>query len=155
MSIAPDGWIPEHYCDEWTPPPRTRPEHWLTFVKDGIALAPPDVTTILEHEFKPLQDGEIVEFVSFTDYGTAILSIAKDGTYETSRPMPPGAEQCYAIADPDTLGNDIAEVVYCLIELGEGCGKHGIAYFTYSEPVLFRFDLAGKRFIRVSEAAHG
>jgi hypothetical protein len=73
---------------------RLDPNDWMARTDDGFALAPP-VNGGYDFSdwglIRPLCDGEVVDFESLTDHGSAFLTVADDLTWAVDRPMPAAA----------------------------------------------------------------
>jgi hypothetical protein len=145
-------WIPVDFMDEGGPNPATTPHDWVKRLDDGAwiltyedVLAEEDPpTTVLGH-------GEIVQFASLTDYGSARIEVKADGTWTCDREMPVGAKQCAIMAgwQLDTLGTSVAESVKLLTETPgfEPDDDYAISFYTYSDPIDLTFDAASGTFI--------
>lgn len=146
-------WSPERYCDEVAPEPRDSPDHWITSLEDGApALAAPNDWD----ECSPirLNDGDVVGFVSYTNYGQAELILEADGTHSIDRAMPAEAELVCALWgwQSETLSSTPDEVAKKLRELDATPGDYVLAYYTYSHEQPFVFDAATRSFRRVANA---
>lgn len=154
--ILREGWLPEIYCDEVTPPPRATPDAWLTRRADGTPALASDDPVAAEDEpgdtAASLVDGEAVPFTRLADHGRATLAIRPDGSWSVSAPMPAAAEQVCALDgfQSETLSGSVEEVVEALQELlgDDAAGDYALSYYTYEKAVVFRFDAAAAAFVR-------
>lgn len=142
-----EGYVPEEFCDETTPPPRETPDAWIVEIGGDFYLdASDDPNLDEETERFALVNGQPYRFERLEEFGEATLTIGDDGSYSVDRDMPPGADQLYVPCDPETLSGSIAELVKnCGGDLGPG--EHVVSYFTYHEEV-WSFDAASKSFLR-------
>lgn len=144
-----ERWIPVDFMDEFSPEPRERPEDWLRSLDDGApCLRCQDQFAGDEPLIHPLKDGEAVEFSKFTDYGTATLLLAADGSFTVSRDMPASAEQCCIMLgwQSETLSESVAETVRMLIEARGEPDDYLISYYTFSEGIPLTFRAAALTF---------
>jgi hypothetical protein len=153
-------WWPYALMDEAMPAGRDNPDAWLDTLPDGRPfLAGGDDDGRLESQ--PLADGERVEFIRCDTYGQAELVIRRDGSWSVETPMPPEAEQVCALGgwQVDSLAETVEDCVdrlkeeigpLCdgpdLFDGADGSREFDLSYYTFSEPIPFRFDAARRTF---------
>lgn len=145
-------WAPSDYVDEVALKMRDSPEAWLERRGDGSFAVAPAYEGLQAEPRVPLSDGEIVSFISNTDYGLANLTINADGTWSVDGPMPSDAQQrCVLLGwQWASLADSVEECAASMIEYAaEPADDYPIAYYTSSGPMNFRFDAATTKFERV------
>ena len=139
------AWFPEILVDETMPPDRASPDAWIVALDDGAPAL--DLQPMGDGEKRLLRDGEIVNFQTRTDFGTAVLTLTRED-HSVSEPMPVAAEMCCALNgwQIDTLSTDVSELAYNLRDAGEEEGEFTISYYAFSDSLPFRFDASVRRF---------
>lgn len=105
---GPKTWVPSAFVDEVTPAGRAHPSDWITWDGAGhpIRISFGDDSPETHLEIAP---GETMMFDWSVDHGRVIFSIRPDGSYTTSRRIPPEANSFWVIGDPDTWGDSADE----------------------------------------------
>ena len=141
-----DGWIPEQYCDEWTPPGRDAPADWIVWKGDAAFLAS---SGYIDGDFGALLvDGEIVKFNHLETHGEIDLTLAADG-FSFAAPPPAEFGQCYASAC-DVLADTVDDLIQQLRDDKTEPGVIAVEFYTWSGPLRFRFDAARRAFEAVN-----
>jgi hypothetical protein len=142
-----DAWFPCDYVDEMMPADRASPDDWIAVMKGGHGLVSAEGPYDGQPP-RPLADGEIVTFMSRTDYGSAVLTMHEDGTWAVSSEMPEGAEQVCAMDgwQTDSLATNVEECVANIRDYGGGPGTYRLSYYTFSEPIAFEFGASTGKF---------
>jgi hypothetical protein len=146
----PTAYFPAALVDEIMPADRDSPDAWL--ISSGGGAPRLDLSDGFgEGGSRPLANGEIVKFVSRTDYGVATLTLSADG-FTVSEPMPADAEQCCILdgLQAETLAADVEECVGLLRDYGAECDDYRISYYTFDDGLPYRFDAATRHFDKVN-----
>lgn len=133
-------WYPSDYCEETSPDGRSCASDWIEDYQGNSILAP--FYEGDDGEAQILSHGDVINFVTCSDYGTATLTLADDRSWRVSSPMPHGADQC-CIMDGyqiETLSTSVNECARELIDAGGEPGFYIISYYTFSGPTPMRFD---------------
>ena len=149
--IEPTAYFPEILVDEMMPPDRASPDDWIVALDDGAPAL--DLQDMGGGENRLLRDGEIVNFQTRTDFGTATLTLTRED-HTVSEPMPVEAEMCCALngRQTDTLSSDVSELASQLRDAGEEEGEFTISYYTFSGSLPYRFDADARKFVAVPAA---
>lgn len=157
VSIAVDQpvtkWAPEYYVDEVCAQPRPTPAAWLVKLADGAdALAGEKL--FWDGEPIPIQHGEVIQFYSYTDYGSAALTLDQDGNWKIDRTMPDGCTQCCVMNgwQEQTVDADIEGMARLLARAGAEPGIYPVSFSCWDGPFAFEFDGNAKTFKRVGSA---
>jgi hypothetical protein len=147
-------WIPSELIDEVNPLSRPSPDDWVVSLDDGA----PALHDGGEGEGnRLLKDGEIVGFVTITDYGSAQLIIRSATDWTATPPMPQEAKEVCAISgwQLDSFASSTEECVQNILadEQGEP-GEYELSYFTWSNDIPHRFD-AKTRTFKPAEPSNG
>jgi hypothetical protein len=152
----PSAYFPQELCDEIMPPDRPTREAWIEVLDDGTpaGLAALDIRQLWDEppgECRHLADGDIVKFVSRTDYGVATLTLTDEG-FMVSEPMPADAEQCCILdgLQAETLAGDVEECVGLLRDYGAEPDDYRISYYTFDDGLPYRFDAATRHFDQIN-----
>lgn len=105
---GPRRWVPADWIDEITPPGREHPTEWISWAvgEATVRIAWGDDEPEI---FRDVAPGECVEFGWSVDHGRVTFTIRPDGTYTTSRPIPPEVNSFWQIGEPDTWGDSADE----------------------------------------------
>ncbi len=139
-------WIPEQYCDEWTPPGRQAPTDWIEWKGETPYLAS---SGYIDGDFGALlADGEIVKFNRLEEHDKIDLTLAADG-FSFAAPPPAEFGQCYA-SENDVLADTIDDLIRQLRDDKTAPGVIAVEFYTWSGPFPFRFDAAARAFAAVN-----
>lgn len=138
-------WWPSEMMDEVMPTGKEKPEDWL-FGGSSIWIVADEGEGGMT---AGLKDGQIVNFVTCTDEGSASLTLNDDKTWSVDFPMPASAKQCCIMSgwQSDTLGDTVEQSVKGLIDNDAEPDTYEISYFTWSDNIPLRFDLATRSFV--------
>ena len=150
--MEPAAYFPQELCDEIMPQDRPTPDAWIAVLDDGApALDIRDLWDEPLGECRPLKDGDVIKFVSRTDYGIATLTLRADD-FAVDAPMPSDAEQCCILdgLQSETLATGVEECVRLLRDYGAEPDDYRISYYTFDDGVLYRFDAATRHFDKIN-----
>ena len=142
-------WWPAYMLDEIMPQHSTSADAWIISHSAGFAIDAdePGNESSYFGQPQPLTDGEIVNFITCTDYGLATLSFDPTCAWSVDIPMPAEARLCCILGDGDTLGGNVDETVKIMMERGDEADDYVIGYYTYSNQIPLRFEQASRRFV--------
>lgn len=136
-------FAPADYIEDITPELRNHPTDWIVPNPVGQAC----LADFDGDPGDPLKDGEIVQFMEFTDHGRTTLTLTAEG-YSVSAPMPAGATHCLE-QDHEALSDSVEEVVASLRASGATPGDYELHYYEWSGEQPFRFDAVSRSFLPV------
>lgn len=109
-------WWPAEYMDEVMPTGRDSPDAWLIKLPDGgFEVASPyhgsDISSDQEAEaewrYKPLTNGERVDFTYYDDLGDVEVTVNPDGSYELHGSIDPKANYFAEQFNWESMEHDI------------------------------------------------
>lgn len=156
-SIAVDQpvtrWVHEDYVDEVCAQPRNTLKDWLVRLDDRRDAIDGE-ELFGDGEPIPIEHGQVVKFYSFTDYGSAVLTLLEGGSWTIDRSMPKGATQCAVMNgwQEATTDGDIEGMAQSLAGAGADPGIYPVSFCTWDGPFAFEFDGEAKTFTRVGSA---
>jgi len=145
-------FYPQSLLDDETVQSGTEsPEQWIVTDDGKYHLNDDPEMKVLT----PLEDGQIVNFVTCIEHGMFDIVMNDDGTWT----MPHGESapatfgEC-CIMNGWQADTQAVSIQTCVDQFIEACGEGDdnlIGFFTWSDPIPYRFDQASRRFIRVAD----